>query len=95
MSRVGSLRAVEARQNHAVATVMVATVAVWHSMRLQTLQHATATMIFWQSAHCVCGGAACLVWFPQQGKGKKGKLPAEGEEFDISRLAPPVKGQQQ
>lgn len=31
----------------------------------------------------------------QQGKGKKGKLPAEGEEFDISRLAPPVKGQQQ
>jgi hypothetical protein len=30
----------------------------------------------------------------QQGKGKKGRL-ADGEEFDIARLAPPVKGQQQ
>jgi hypothetical protein len=28
-------------------------------------------------------------------KGKKGRALAEGEEFDIARLAPPVKGQQQ
>lgn len=44
--------------------------------------------------HGLAGGVGGAAAPGQQGKGKKGRLPAEGE-FDISRLAPPVKGQQQ
>ena len=47
--------------------------------------------------HGLAGGAggAAAAAAGQQGKGKKGRLPPAEGEFDISRLAPPVKGQQQ
>jgi hypothetical protein len=47
------------------------------------------------TTHGLTGGRGPAGGGQQQHKGKKGRGLAPGEEFDIARLAPPVKGQQQ